>query len=191
MDLESTGYGVRSTVYNHDPSYRGSEKSMYVWIVKGKSHTIHMTDFFCRTHNKSFNSLTALGVHIGREHSSEGTIHCVYRDKNVPSPPQPSKSVAEIKVFVGDGLKRMPTRPTTDGRRGAKEEGMLTSLELLYEAPRFIVEAVHGMKHRKMRKLYQDVHKRYSQVLLNIDALPALKRSSRLKQAVFSLLLPA
>lgn len=150
-----------------------------------------MTDFLCRTHNKSFASLTALGQHISREHSSEGTIHCVYRDKTVPIKTGASKSIADIKSFVGDGLQRMPPRPITTGRKGAKEEGLLTTLELVYESPRFIVDAVQGMKHRKMRKLYPDVHQRYSQVMLSIDALPALKRSSRLKQAIFSLLLPA
>lgn len=152
-----------------------------------------MTDFLCRTRNKAFASLTALGQHISREHSSEGTIHCVYRDKTVPLTTGASKSIADIKSFVGDGLKRMPPRPDTavGGRKSAKEEGLLTTLELVYESPRFIVDAVQGMKHRKMRKLYPDVHQRYSQVMLNIDALPALKRSSRLKQAIFSILPPA
>lgn len=149
-----------------------------------------MTDFVCRTHDKAFVSLKALSDHIEKEHSSQGMIHCVYRDKSTGSKKGTStKTVQQLKDFVGDGLKAIkPTRVT--GPMSPAKEGFLTTLDLLYEAPRFIAEAVRGMKHRKMRRLFPDIHHRYSQVIAPLDFVQELKKSSRIKHAVFSILIP-
>lgn len=155
-----------------------------------------MTDFVCRTHKKAFLSLKALSEHIDRQHSDEGMIHCSYRDTGVVAPSarrSPTRDSAQLSAFVGHGLTQWKPRtgPPGGGEWSAQEATLVTVYELYFEAPRFIVDAVRGMKNKRMMTQYPDVHVRYTKVCQDLDATPdKLKREARLKRAVFSILLP-
>lgn len=153
-----------------------------------------MTDFVCRTHNAAFRSLASLGAHIDKHHASEGTIHCVYRDpddalaraKTRSAKRASDAATRDIRGFLGEGFKRFvhPKVP----QKTAVGAQLLSLLEMRHEFPRMIVEAVRGMKSRKMRALYPDLHMRYAEVMKSI---PGPTPSIHVKQAVFSLLLPS
>lgn len=152
-----------------------------------------MTDFVCRTHNKAYRSLRALSDHIDRQHSREGMIHCSYKDTSVPKQlgRASAESIAQLRLFVGQGLTKWRQKiPPNGGQWSAQEATLVTLYELYFESPRFIVDAVKGMKNRSMVKQYPDVHIRYAKVCQDLDASAKLKREARLKRAVFSILMP-
>lgn len=169
---------------------------------------VTMADFVCRTHKKYFRSHRALDRHIDQHHNTEGTVHCAYRDPSVPlSARRHRESFADIRAFVGEGLKKwsgaqLKSKSKSKKPMSPQETVLLHTLQMLYESPRFIADAVKGMRSKSMRRLYPDVHVRYEHVLTGMDAsdtsdasdasdaLMRFKRQSRMKHAVFSIMLP-
>lgn len=156
-----------------------------------------MSGFTCRSHDKTFLSMAALGNHIEKHHSSEGKIECSYKDskdmktKLRHAAQRRMENNKQFNDFVGVGLEPFqPIAPASTGKRSIQEKLFLTAHEIAFDTPRIIVEAVRGMKHRLVKALYPDVHARYAHVMSGIQGSSKVKNGARLKRAVFSLMLP-